>query len=118
MLRVFGVVLLMVASTAAAQDLRFVSADGDLFAFEENRHGAVLTALPSTSSAIIGTPEQRLTRSGDIVYLGRSCDAFSDRFGDGRWRWTDGGFIVFFGATRLSFPGQIIDLQSAQGCRQ
>ncbi len=118
MLRVFGGVLSMVASMAAAQDLRFVSTDGDLFAFEENRHGAVLTALPSDGAAIIGTPGQRLTRSGDIVYLGRSCDAFSERFGGGSWRWTDGGFIVFFGATRLSFPGQVIDLQTGQNCRQ
>lgn len=117
MFRVLVIALLMSGGAAAAKGERFLSATGDIFRAEQNRHGAVLTAIPLGDNPIVD-PAARdpLTEPGDIVYLGRSCDAFSERFGDGNWRWTDGGFFVFFEETRFAFPGQKIIVGTDRNC--
>ncbi|MEJ6403765.1 hypothetical protein [Yoonia sp. 2307UL14-13] len=117
MFRVLVIVLLMAGGSATAKGERFLSAAGDVFKAEQNRHGAVLTAVASDEDPIIVPLDaERLTQPGDIFYLGRSCDAFSERFGDGNWRWTDSGFFVFFEDTRFAFPGQEIIVGADRNC--
>ena len=117
MFRVWVILFLIWGGGAAAKGERFLSATGDVFKVEQNRHGAVLTALPAEDDPIVVPVEDdRQTEPGDIFYLGRSCDAFSERFGDGNWRWTDGGFFVFFKETRFAFPGQEIVVGADRNC--
>lgn len=99
-----------------AQDLQFISTDGDLFSYEKNRHGAVLTAIDPSENPLVKQPIVSGIPLGDVIYLGRSCDAFSDRLGDGTWRATAAGFVVVFRARRVVFPGQVIDVSSGDRC--
>lgn len=108
----------MLAGAAPAQSLQYLSSDGAVFAFEENRHGAVLTSIEPLEDALfvngMNTPS---IEPGDVLYLGRSCDAFSKNLGDGSWSWTNGGFIVEFSTVRVAFPGQAIDIVPGNRCR-
>ena len=119
MLKLFGanIAFVVIGTAALAQSTEYFSMDGDLFAFEENRHGAVLTSIEPTSDILPTTDVAPKTKVGDIVYVGRSCDAFSKEFGEGSWSWSNAGFIVEFPDLRLAFPGQAIDIVSGNGCR-
>ncbi|MCK0096630.1 hypothetical protein MWU60_13700 [Yoonia sp. F2084L] len=111
-------VCMVIAGAAAAQDTQYLSADGGLFSYEKNRHGAVLKSVdPSGGSLLAGTSGRSVVAPGNALYLGRSCDAFSLQFGDGRWSATDGGFLVEFPGVQVVFPGQEIDVVSRNRCR-
>ncbi len=105
------------AGAVAAQNTQYLSTDGTVFAFEENRHGAVLTSIEPTETPLVIDGAAPRIAVGDILYLGRSCDAFSDDFGEGRWSMTSAGFIVEFLTIRLAFPGQTIGVGREIGCR-
>ncbi|GAB2715107.1 hypothetical protein GCM10027172_07560 [Halomonas garicola] len=46
-------------------------------------------------------------KSGDaVIYLGNSCDAFSEKYGRGTWGWANGGVIIQFIDHRVGFPRQ------------
>ena len=110
------VVGLALAGPGAAQGGTFLSADGSEFQFEKNRHGAVLTSIPPQGETVFsgGVPQ---FAPGEVLYLGRSCDAYARRFGDGTWNATEDGVLVDFGEVRLAFPGQQMDVTSGDRCR-
>lgn len=53
----------------------------------------------------------RLTSNKEVIYLGRSCDAYSPKWGSGSWTQSNGGILVTFnnGITR-GFPKQQVYL--------
>lgn len=113
------VIIALIGGAAIAQDQRFLAADGALFTYEKNRHGAVLKSVDPGSEALIDRADiSPQVMPGEVLYLGRSCDAFNERYGDGHWIATDGGFLVQFGGLQVTFPGQQIDVGVAAGrCR-
>ena len=40
------------------------------------------------------------------LYLGRTCDAYHEIYGSGRWCWANGGFIAEFADARFPFARQ------------
>ncbi len=96
------------------------------FKATKNNHGVVLkstglqykwngTGAGSTVHEIFGKPLlDRIT-----LYLGSSCDAYSEVFGTGSWSWANGGFIVSFKNETINFGRQelSIDTDDEFGCR-
>lgn len=82
---------------AAAQDYR--DGNGRAWSGSRNRDGMVLRSRAGT------------------IYLGRECDAYSARYGRGRWEWANGGFAVRFRSTSIRFPRQEIDAGQGLNCR-
>ena len=119
MLRVLSVFLVFLAGSAAAQTPQFLSTDGGLFDYTQNEHGVVLTVIEQNDSLLV-TPDtaKPVTKVGDIVYLGRGCEAYNRKFGNGRWRATGGGFLVSFRRAEIAFPGQRIDVGQGVDCAQ
>lgn len=112
---VFAVFL---AGSAGAQSLQYLSTDGAVFDYEKNKHGAVLTSMePLSEPLIVDGGDGVRIQPGDILYIGRACDAFSKEYGNGNWSWTNGGFIIEFPDIRVAFPGQAIDLAPGNRCR-
>ncbi len=109
---------IILASAAAAETVLYLSSDGALFNYETNRHGAVMTSVePPSDSIVVATDEAPAVPPGEVIYLGRACDAFSKQFGEGSWQSTDGGFFVEFGDLRVAFPGQDITLVRGDLCK-
>ncbi len=113
-----GVFLISVASAGAVQSKQYLSTGGSWFSFEENQHGAVLKSIEQSTGVAAPNANDPQINVGDILYLGRSCDAFSTDFGEGSWKWTNSGFIVEFPAGRITFPGQVIDIAQENQCRK
>ena len=109
---VFG----FLGSAAWAQEPQYLSGDGVLFDYTLNRHGVVLTAREQADGIFLnGASSDPVARPGDVVYLGRACDAFSESLGKGHWTATEGGFSVRFRRAELTFPGQ--DINAGRGVR-
>ena len=117
MLRLLSVFWVSLAGSAVAQTPQFLSADGALFEYIQNEHGVVLTVVEQGEGLLVD-PEaaEPVTKTGDIVYLGRGCEAYSRKLGNGRWRATDGGFLVSFRRSQIAFPGQQIDVGQGADC--
>ncbi|SFS00299.1 hypothetical protein [Yoonia litorea] len=105
-------------ATVCAEPVRYISAGGGLYSYDENRNGAVLRVIDRQADAMLAdtsvTPKLQI---GDVFYLGRACDALSPDFGNGSWVATEGGFIVVFEGARVAFPGQTIPLRTYADCR-
>jgi hypothetical protein len=113
-----SVIAVFLAGSAGAQSLQYLSTDGAVFAYEKNKHGAVLTSIESLEEPLFANGGDSVgSPPGDILYIGRSCDAFSKDYGSGNWSWTNGGFIIEFPDIRVAFPGQAIDLAPGNRCR-
>ncbi len=113
-----SVVAVFLAGSAGAQSPQYLSTDGAVFDYEMNRHGAVLTSKEPTEEPLIFTEGEGVRiQPGDVLYIGRSCDAFSKEYGRGSWSWTNGGVIIEFSDIRVAFPGQAIDLVPGNRCR-
>lgn len=107
------VICALLACPAWAQNLQYLSGDGAAFSYEKNKHGAVLTSVEPFEEM----EQSSQFKVGDMLYLGRVCDAFSMEHGEGSWLATDGGFIIEFDKLRVLFPGQQIDLVPQERCR-
>ncbi len=102
-LRIACFLLVTMASLSSAEDgdtsRYYVDGSGKRYAYERNQHGAILRV------------------SGEEIYLGVSCDAFSTRRGEGEWSWANGGFWVTFQDERIFFPRQELNMDNNGGCR-
>lgn len=117
MLRFLIVFWVFLAGTAVAQTPQFLSTGGALFDYTQNEHGVVLTVIEQNDSLLMNPdPAEPVTKVGDIIYLGRGCEAYSRKFGNGRWHAMDGGFLVSFRRAEIAFPGQQIDLGQGADC--
>lgn len=91
----------VVATFLALPALSYTSSDGVDYTAKVNEHGAVLEG-----------------KNGDLLYLGKSCDAFSPTMGKGSWSWANGGFCVNLPSQRLCFARQDtpVELDSPSDC--
>ncbi|WP_020559484.1 hypothetical protein [Thiofilum flexile] len=49
--------------------------------------------------------------SGETIYLGTSCDSFSQQSGAGKWGYANDGMLITLGEKMLSFPNQKLNIQ-------
>lgn len=73
--------------TKGNQDIR-QSSDGTIFQVKVYSNGAVLKSKKTT------------------IYFGESCDARSPEYGNGTWRWANGGFRADLEKKVFGFPRQ------------
>ncbi|MFQ6553184.1 hypothetical protein AAD018_012680 [Aestuariibius insulae] len=92
-MRIFLTGLWLIVGTASA--FGYTSTEGREYGLNCNRNGYVLT------------PNQPVIPSGTL-YLGRSCDAFSDVLGEGEWVRGRAGFRIDFEDRAISFPQQAL----------
>jgi hypothetical protein len=54
-----------------------------------------------------------------ILYLGKSCDAYSKVYGKGKWEWANGGFTVNFKNINFGFGRQELEIDTEEefGCQ-
>jgi hypothetical protein len=50
------------------------------------------------------------------IYLGKNCDAYSQQYGKGVWRWANGGVLVELEKEKIGFPRQQSPFEDAR-CR-
>ena len=106
------------SSTVAAQEATYVSSDGDEYFASENEHGGVMTSrYPKSRFVEMGAASHTID-GYEIIYFGRSCDAFTKAFGSGTWGRANGGFVVEFqNGARMAFPRQDLPWESLIHCR-
>jgi len=90
MIRIAVSLLLITCGAAYAETRTYIDGSGTKYSYSVNENGAVLTPMDGSAS----------------LYLGRSCDAYSQRYGAGRWGWAGGGFVIEFPEQRLGFARQ------------
>ncbi len=79
------------------------------------------TDLPRTTFTVSGNASGvRLQAPGVTIFLGIRCDAYSPQYGNGSWRWANGGTRVTFADGRVvgfprQVPGNLIELAN-RGC--
>ena len=89
----------MCGSASASSSYEFFAGDGVRYAASFNRHGATLRSR------------------GVVLYLGRSCDAYSPQLGNGRWGQANGGFFVDIRGATIGFPRQeLFDVNEGVAC--
>ncbi|MEL7116479.1 MAG: hypothetical protein AAGP08_12995 [Pseudomonadota bacterium] len=97
----FVLALMLFALPVSAEE--FIDTDGVRYDGRCNIHGYVL-----------------LSPTEDL-YLGRSCDVFFERLGEGEWCWDDAGFTATFAEAELAFgDGQKLtcfDPEIENGCQ-
>ena len=83
----------------------YISGAGHAYTLDCNRNGYVLTSVNPVGRRIgeDGASIQTIYDT-ETIYLGASCDAYSELLGNGEWAWANGGFIVDFGDFRIGFP--------------
>jgi len=116
---VIFLVACLAAQNAVAQQRTFSSSEGHQYAHQLNEHGAVLTSeFPVTRFVGKGALSRSITQI-EVLYLGKSCDAFSEILGEGTWSWANGGVFVEFDTRRVEFWRQEIPVSSViADCRQ
>ena len=107
----------LVAMPVYAQSQEYHASNGQIFFAEKNENGAKLTSKYPvsvyTEAGVASTFEEKL----DVIYVGKSCDVYSARYGDGTWGWANGGFIIEFKNMNLGFPRQALDAGQGLGCQ-
>lgn len=113
--------LILSITSASAQHVR-TSASGYEYSLTCNSNGYVLTPTNPLHVFADTSIASSLIRGTEVIFLGRSCDAFSQTLGGGTWCWANGGFSADLGSTSISFPRQELycarpaDLGSACRC--
>jgi hypothetical protein len=91
----------------AEATLVLTSSEGHAYRVNCNRNGYVLTSIYPVSRFINGSSGVRVYRGKEIIYLGSSCDSFTNSYGPGKWGWANGGIRVeFSGGEFIGFPKQ------------
>ena len=109
------------ATAGHAQDLDRVSSAGHSYIVDCNEDGYVLTSRYPVGRFLGSTgASTRVEVETETLYLGRSCDAFHPKFGQGQWERSNGGFVLEFNNLRIGFPRQDLDCpipdQDIGGC--
>lgn len=91
--------VLLVTSVNANLVYKFESGDGEAYRANYNEYGVIL-----------------INRSQNKIYLGKDCDTFSQKYGNGSWGQANGGFIVTFENFSIGFPKQEIKGTIAINC--
>lgn len=104
-----GAVILLLPSFALADgrpDNRAFSSDGHSYQMTCNENGFVLTSDYPVARFIENGVLSEVEEGIEILFLGKSCDAFTAVYGDGTWGLANGGFAVSFDDYRIGFPRQ------------
>ncbi len=83
-----------------------VSGDGHAYNVTCNENGFVLTSLYPVFRFIENGASSSIEDGIETIYLGKSCDAFTETFGTGVWGRANGGFIATFDRFSIGFPRQ------------
>lgn len=94
------------ALAEGAGDNRAFSSDGHSYKMICNENGFVLTSEYPTARIIENGVLSEVIEGIETVYLGKTCDAFTQAFGEGTWGLANGGFAVNFDDFRIGFPRQ------------
>ena len=106
----------LVAALLPFSAYAYISSDGDEFTVKYNSSGAVLTSI-HRKHFIENNASGRIISKRLVIYIGVSCDAFSENYGDGTWEWANGGFVIHFQSKDFGFPRQEIDIPGMEKCR-
>ena len=111
MIRYLAAALLVGASfcfsvSPVLADATYTSASGHDYKLTCNENGFVLTSVYPVSRFVGSGADTKTVRGTEIIYMGRSCDAFSETLGGGAWCWANGGFFVEVAGSGIGFPRQ------------
>lgn len=98
--------LLATPHVAAAQDYPLYSSAGHEYNLSCNASGYVLKSTYPVARSSGQGAGFRFTSSTETLYLGKSCDAASAHFGDGKWCWANGGIRIDYENSFIGFPRQ------------
>lgn len=82
------------------------SSDGHSYQMTCNDNGFVLTSVYPTARFIDKGVASEVIEGFETIYLGKSCDAYHEVFGNGTWGIANGGFVASFDNNRVGFPRQ------------
>ena len=111
------IIALMIGGPASAEDARWISSLGDAYTALENANGGILTSVYPKFWFVEAGANSHVEEGPDIIYFGKSCDAFHKVFGKGTFGWANGGFAVEFeSGQRIGFPRQELPWESLMHC--
>ncbi|MFD1882960.1 hypothetical protein [Paracoccus pacificus] len=84
----------------------YVSGEGQSYDGTCNADGVVLKSQAEVTRPVGSGAKAQTPAGPEVIYLGRSCDAYSKAFGEGTWGWANGGFLVTFPGHEIGFPRQ------------
>lgn len=114
-LALFGAAVLLAGAAQAAET--YVSDLGDDYVLVANPDGMILSSVHPKAWFIEAGTDSRVERGTDVIFLGRSCDAFHRLWGKGTWGQANGGFRVAFpGGRDYGFPRQELPVADDVHC--
>lgn len=97
--------LIVCAGTSHAE-IAYTSSAGHDYSLSCNSNGYVLNSIAPVSRFLGQGASTYIQRQTEVIYLGQSCDAFSELLGNGQWCWANGGFLAIFPKIKIGFPRQ------------
>ena len=88
----------------------------------KNKDGVILTSTGVSYKRVSSKRQKMLEKKSlsiETLYVGRSCDSFSKKYGKGSWGWDNDGFRVEFKSIKFVFSNQQLDIDKdeEEGCR-
>ncbi len=105
--------LLAAPHVALAQAYPLYSSAGHEYAVSCNASGYVLNSAYPVARASGQGASFHFNSGTETLYLGKSCDASSEHFGDGKWCWANGGMRIDFKDSFIGFPRQELSCETA-----
>lgn len=107
MKRLFSLSLcLAVFGTTALAQAVYTSSEGHSYRATCNTNGYIITSVYPVSRFTSGDASGQIVQQIEVIYLGKSCDAFSKVLGQGQWCWANGGFVADLEGGSVGFPRQ------------
>ncbi len=107
----------MSSMQASAQSANYVSSFGDEYSLATNENGVVLRSIYPKAWFIENGANSHVEKGYDVIYLGKTCDAYHKVFGKGSWDWANGGFRVVFDKILFGFPRQELNAGIGMNCQ-
>jgi hypothetical protein len=101
------VILSLTISTSPIYARDYVSGDGHEYSISCNSNGFSLKSrLPVTRFLENGAASRSIRLRNEVIFFGKSCDAFNKVFGSGTWCQANGGFSASLEGHDYFFPRQ------------
>jgi hypothetical protein len=108
-----AVAALLLSVGVASADTWYFSG-GHQYDIACNSDGYVLTSRYPVVHYFEAGANSRVEVERDVIYMGRSCDAFHKLFKTGSWCWANGGFRADFADKVFGFPRQELSCPAGQ----